>query len=963
MLYPELVHSPRPSGQNTPARPANTPAPATLRACQQKPRQQHPPRPSDQNTPAPGEHPSAPGDTPGARNLTDLPAKAPRPRQQHPPRSATPPATTNNIGPGARAAHPTARDKLQIDEGVSMFQLFLKSKKAIILSATVAVLSVVVLVGGIVVGQNKKTRFPANGYVMQVETSEDSQAVANQVRFASGTALNKKASSMITFKSEEGQTVESKSDAFIHYEDGSLASAYGMTLTDLARFPEGLIDNYYLDAMMVLENSGAAYTIQNNTQTMTFDNFILKTGDQKYLCVSPTLELDRTNGSDTIENGYLELTYVDADGMVVNATDGNSAWQFLADTSTITFANGAVLDLGRMELVSGTSGSSDGSSDGSESAAPAARLQLTGISVSADVGIVVENTTATTWTPPTFVNHAIDGKDGANGADGEAGEAGETGENGDEGEDGVAGTAGAAGENGGNGGTGSNGQKGAVGKDGENTDDDGNKILEESPFVNITSWDQTAGSVAFKMKAFNTELIQEGTTEAFILKTSNGTTIASWANGMDLKSLDEDKIWSVDSLEPDTEYKLIISAKVLKSEDDINGDKYAKSILVSRVFRTDENGFYIKKVKADYITEDNINDYNSNITITPDTACLGLQVTLSGNQKLQEISDVQISYVDKDTGVKTQLTDAKNQLSSEDERATLASTASDGSVYMLFNLESNTEYTIKATAKLVGGKTSSFEETYKTLKATPIVTDAMFDVNAQRFFISRATCRKDEDNALVSFDHEIYRYYVSQDLTGDCLKRKTTKDAESYIYLDGKGIQAGKDTLGSYYEYGNRINMTWFDNEKYVTKEVPRSTWWRAQHIADSNTSYVQLEVDKDKNEEITQNAVKARLVISPGSNRKIYVGDKDVHRILVQITSAGYTKVLYYSSLDEWKSRTGDSFPKGTTILSGEAILPLELTGLASGTTYSITVTAYFDASSSISQTVGSTVFKTSSN
>ena len=212
-----------------------------------------------------------------------------------------------------------------------MFQLFLKSKKAIILSATVAVLSVVVLVGGIVVGQNKKTRFPANGYVMQVETSEDSQAVANQVRFASGTALNKKASSMITFKSEEGQTVESKSDAFIHYEDGSLASAYGMTLTDLARFPEGLIDNYYLDAMMVLENSGAAYTIQNNTQTMTFDNFLLKTGDQKYLCVSPTFELDRTNGSDTIENGYLELTYVDADGMVVNATDGNSAWQSPVD--------------------------------------------------------------------------------------------------------------------------------------------------------------------------------------------------------------------------------------------------------------------------------------------------------------------------------------------------------------------------------------------------------------------------------------------------------------------------------------------------------------------------------------------------------------------------------------------------------------------------------------------------------
>ena len=224
-----------------------------------------------------------------------------------------------------------------------MFQLFLKSKKAIILSATVAALSVAVLVGGIVAGQSKKTKFPANGYVLQVETAEDSQAVANQVRFASGAAMNKKASSKIAFKTEEGETAESGADAFIHYEDGSLSSAYGMTLTDLARFPEGLMDSYYLDGMMVLENGGAVYTIQNNTKQMTFDNFILKTGDQKYLCVSPTLKLDRSNsGSDTIENGYLELTYIDADGMVLNATDGTNAWQFLADSSTITFANGAV---------------------------------------------------------------------------------------------------------------------------------------------------------------------------------------------------------------------------------------------------------------------------------------------------------------------------------------------------------------------------------------------------------------------------------------------------------------------------------------------------------------------------------------------------------------------------------------------------------------------------------------------
>ena len=106
---------------------------------------------------------------------------------------------------------------------------------------------------------------------------------------------------------------------------------------------------------------------------------------------------------------------------------------------------------------------------------------------------------------------------------------------------------------------------------------------------------------------------------------------------------------------------------------------------------------------------------------------------------------------------------------------------------------------------------------------------------------------------------------------------------------------------------------------------------------------------------------MKAKLLINPGSNKTIYVGDKDVHRILVQITSSGYTKVLYYSNLDEWFDESGTPLKgKGTTRLSMKAYLPLELTGLAPGTTYSVTVTAYFDANSSMSQTVGSTVFRT---
>lgn len=332
-------------------------------------------------------------------------------------------------------------------------------------------------------------------------------------------------------------------------------------------------------------------------------------------------------------------------------------------------------------------------------------------------------------------------------------------------------------------------------------------------------------------------------------------------------------------------------------------------------------------------------------------------MTLSGNQTLQQINQVEISYVDKITGETVVVSEADNPFSDEGERKHLADTATDGSVYFLYNLISDTEYTLKAKATLTSGRTSYIEETYKTLKATPVVTSTRFDVNSERFFISKATLEKDEDNALRYFDHEIYRYYSASDLTGDCLKKKTTTEPESYIYLDNKGIFAGKDSLDAYYEYGNRIYMTWYDNEKYVTQEVGRAASWHAQHIADSNSSYIELRDDT-----IKANEMSAKLVISPGTNKAIYVGDKDVHRILVQITSSGYTKVLYYSSLDEWYNMDGKDL-KGKTSLTQRAYLPLNLTGLAANTTYSITVTAYFDSHSSVSKTVGSTVFKTTSN
>lgn len=53
-----------------------------------------------------------------------------------------------------------------------------------------------------------------------------------------------------------------------------------------------------------------------------------------------------------------------------------------------------------------------------------------------------------------------------------------------------------------------------VGKDGEHSDDEeNNNDLVLAPCVNITSWEQNAGSIDFVLCAYNTALIQAGTSE------------------------------------------------------------------------------------------------------------------------------------------------------------------------------------------------------------------------------------------------------------------------------------------------------------------------------------------------------------------------------------------------------------------------------------------------------------------
>ena len=108
-----------------------------------------------------------------------------------------------------------------------MIQLFLKNKIAVGLTAVVLAGTIGMTIGGVVLGDKAKTRFPSDGYVLDVAVTEDGQQTeVKTMNFASGSALH--------FKTDAEQVrVCTKGDSFIHYSNDSLTSAGGMVLTDL----------------------------------------------------------------------------------------------------------------------------------------------------------------------------------------------------------------------------------------------------------------------------------------------------------------------------------------------------------------------------------------------------------------------------------------------------------------------------------------------------------------------------------------------------------------------------------------------------------------------------------------------------------------------------------------------------------------------------------------------------------
>lgn len=276
---------------------------------------------------------------------------------------------------------------------------------------------------------NSASEFTRSGYV-HTTSAESSE---KRIIFDSGTTYKKKAEGTISFSDVLGDSSSVDENNFIHYDDSSLSSFKDGVLVDLEDLSDDSAMNHYaVSAGTVLVKNGSTFSAENSTIEYSFKDFIWKIGEDKYLFVSPTMNLKTTPDAETRKiSNYCEVTYI-GDNLIQIQTEDNY-WTTISNNCHLTTADGYDVNLSERNVSKGTT---DGKSD--------ILLNFSRIALGSESNKEIEqlNEQLESYKETVIPHFSITAENGADGITGQAGESGEVGGPGQPGTNGSAGTSG-----------------------------------------------------------------------------------------------------------------------------------------------------------------------------------------------------------------------------------------------------------------------------------------------------------------------------------------------------------------------------------------------------------------------------------------------------------------------------------------------------------------------------------------
>lgn len=467
-----------------------------------------------------------------------------------------------------------------------------KSKKVLTgIAVAAALIAAGVIGGGYLLTGDSRKNFPADGYILEVESGEDGQSVAG-ITFSMGTKYRGKFPSSYIIKDIQGNKNVVDSDSYIHYGDGSLSAfSDGMTV-NMQEAGKGFLEFYRIKQGMVMTKAENGWQIDNNGNILDFPEMLWQISEDKVMAASDGMTLELPGREAEKISGYLEVTWPDKD--VVQAANQDMVCQTMTVGGRILFESGAVLDLQERAVLNAFG-----------------EVSFTLEELMADMengGITIRSNSDEQWIPPTFHVETEDGRDGESGEDGDGGESGENGETGQTGESGEDGEIGDDGEQGRQGNIGATGAEGATGASGVTAGAAGGSAGGNTAnyytglgTVRISNLKYDCGKVDMTLVREDPDstLTQDGVVELRDAVTNK--LIAS--KSVDLSEMNtnpEIKV-SFDNLSADREYVVLVKngySVEMVTESGAVANKGEKTF-VKRNFSTNSEGVALEKTKVD----------------------------------------------------------------------------------------------------------------------------------------------------------------------------------------------------------------------------------------------------------------------------------------------------------------------------------------------------------------------------
>lgn len=852
-------------------------------------------------------------------------------------------------------------------------RLFSSKKICIILAAAGILLAGVLLGASAMLKASSLQTFSEEGYVLTVEQDEDELVKNQQHWFSAGSSWTNSGVSEVSFRSADGEQVVVESDSFIHYGSSSLAALSDSVIADMDEYLDGVIGCYSLEAGNTLVWDGSLFTIASGDGEQSFENFIWKNSELRYLLGSPELTITFADGStQTLTGGFLEIYYVESDMEIARFSDGEQAWQVMTVGCTVTFENGVVLDCETGEILRPDGESEDSEDAESTGNAAASNMSLSSIDLaSTEYGVLGTSSTTggLSGIAPTFNFTIYNGADGADGADGESGEVGAAGADGEQGADG------AAGEDGADGSLGSGGAGGVTDLTVTNgTVEAGDNYYTGKPEVEIAVedgeelWDiMGEGTFSLVYDEESYETIDPTTENAYIYlyNVETGEIVQEWRNQTITSDAQEFNIHTGDLGDVTLEYGTTYALVVVDTYS-VGGTTYTTRVM-ERMFTTDESGI------SAVLTERTDSSFTASVS------------ALDG---YSEVTKVVATLTASDGTVYTKTFDSAEDSTIDFANLSLSDLTVEGTSDPV-DLKSNTDYVVElaVTYKMESGSSaeSTFSLSWTTLKQQPqiggvslisgtgyLTAKLLGDYNTES---SAYDSVNDPDGALESVTYYLYTADGLASISSP-LTYSTTTGGTATFEVTGSLLQNN----ATYYLLAE---YTWNDGSASITEYV-----WES-YSAKDDLDVALNDATLDGLDDLAWDSAVAKTGLGvsmsySGAGTGIYNlaggasgGDGsegttyDSIMGSVTVTLNGLVLSVDYEHELDLVITDWETYEKTLTFtdcggiqgnIEGTFALPLDLDGLLGGTTYVLTLSGYVYGSDGTAtyQTIGSLTLRT---